>query len=87
MPDTINNNPGNNQGSSSTAWILGLAVVVLLVLFLIFLWPTLANKDAVTDTSNEDTTGDTNSLIPPSVTNNTIINATTTVNNSTTTPR
>lgn len=82
MPDTINNTP-DRGGSGSTAWVLGLIVVVLLVLFLVFMLPTLGdNRDA----AREDAAGETaeNRIIPPPVTT-TIINSTSTINVGTTT--
>lgn len=77
MADIINN-PGDNRGSGSTAWILGLIVVVLLVLFLVFMLPGLSGNPA-------ETTEETNPILPPPV-ETTIINSTSTINlNGTTT--
>lgn len=84
MPDTINNSP-ERGGSNSTAWVLGLIVVVLLVLFLVFLLPTLGNdRDAAMEDDRAGETAAENAMIPPPV-STTIINSTSTINVGTTT--
>lgn len=80
---TIINNPGDNGSGSSTAWIVGILVLVLVVLAGMYFVPKYLQSQQVTPAPTA--ASDQNSIVPPIVNNYTTINASSTTNNSTTT--
>ncbi len=81
---TIINTPGGqpDTGNSATIWVVGLIIIVLIGLFAFFVWPGMNNQAAPTNTTIVEPTPQ---QPQPSNVYNTTVNATTTVNNSTTT--
>lgn len=86
---TILNNPGDGN-NNATGWIVAIVAIGILVLLTLFLFPNLfAGTRTTTETTTTETpdTRDTSSnpMAPAPVINNTTLNSTTTINNSTTT--
>lgn len=81
MATIVNNPNGGTQSENGTGgWIIAGAIILVVALIAIFVWPGFAEQDAAPTQTIPAATNN-----RPDVNNNTFINASTTINNSTTT--
>ncbi|GEM_PF-2132875 len=80
-----NPNPTPNNESSSAGWVI--AIILLVILGGLGVWYVTANQDTQTPPTETPEQQGTNTLPPPVNNFNTTINASSTINNSTTTNR